>query len=118
MPKGVLFDLDGTLLDSAPDFIASLDNLLTKYNQPKLDPEIIRSHVSDGSWKLTSLGFNIDTSDQKCAALREELLHEYESNLLKHGGAFDGIKEMLSSLEQDNIPYGCLLYTSPSPRDS
>ena len=106
MPKGVLFDLDGTLLDSAPDFIASLDNLLTKYNQPKLDPEIIRSHVSDGSWKLTSLGFNIDTSDQKCAALREELLHEYESNLLKHGGAFDGIKEMLSSLEQDNIPYG------------
>jgi len=35
MPKGVLFDLDGTLLDSAPDFIASLDNLLTKYNQPK-----------------------------------------------------------------------------------
>ena len=106
MPKGVLFDLDGTLLDSAPDFIASLENLLTKYNQPKLDPEIIRSHVSDGSWKLTSLGFNIDTSDQKCAALREELLREYESNLLKHGGAFDGIKEMLSSLEQDNIPYG------------
>ena len=83
MPKGVLFDLDGTLLDSAPDFIASMDNLLTKHNQPKLDPEIIRSHVSDGSWKLTSLGFNIDISDNKCVALREELLEEYESNLSK-----------------------------------
>ena len=94
MPKGVLFDLDGTLLDSAPDFVASLDNLLTKHNRPKLDPEIIRSHVSDGSWKLTSLAFNIDTSDEKCSALREELLKEYESNLLKHGGAFDGIEEM------------------------
>ena len=45
MPKGVLFDLDGTLLDSAPDFVVSLDNLLEKHNQPKLDPEIIRSHV-------------------------------------------------------------------------
>ena len=45
MPKGVLFDLDGTLLDSAPDFIVSLDNLLERYNQPKLDPEIIRSHA-------------------------------------------------------------------------
>jgi len=106
MPKGVLFDLDGTLLDSAPDFIVSLDNLLAKHNQPKLNPEIIRNHVSDGSWKLISLGFNIDMSDNKCSVLREELLAEYESNLLQHGGAFDGIKEMLASLEEDNIPYG------------
>ena len=106
MLKGVLFDLDGTLLDSAPDFIASLDNLLTKHNQPKLDPEIIRNHVSDGTLKLVSLGFNIKTSDEKCAALREELLDEYETNLLKYGGAFDGIKEMLDSLEEDSIPYG------------
>jgi len=106
MPKGVLFDLDGTLLDSAPDFIVSLDNLLERYNQPKLDPEIIRSHVSDGSWKLVSLGFNIDISDDNCAVLREELLEEYELNLLQYGGAFDGIKEMLASLEEDNIPYG------------
>ena len=106
MPKGVLFDLDGTLLDSAPDFVASLDNLLVRHNQPKLDPEIIRSHVSDGSWKLTSLGFNIDISDEKCAVLRNELLEEYESNLLQHGGVFDGINELLISLKEDNIPYG------------
>ena len=106
MPKGVLFDLDGTLLDSAPDFIASLDNLLSRHNQPKLDPEIIRSHVSDGSWKLTSLGFDIDISDEKCAILRDELLEEYESNLLQYGRAFNGIKEMLAALEKDNIPYG------------
>ena len=54
MPKGVLFDLDGTLLDSAPDFIVSLNNLLKKYGKPKLDSEIIRANVSDGSWKLIS----------------------------------------------------------------
>ena len=106
MPKGVLFDLDGTLLDSAPDFIVSLDNLLRKHNQPKIDPEIIRNHVSDGSWKLVSLGFDINISDERCAVLRQELLEEYESNLLKFGGAFDGIKEMLISLEKDDIPYG------------
>ena len=106
MPKGVLFDLDGTLLDSAPDFIVSLDNLLKKHKQPKIDPEIIRNHVSDGSWKLVSLGFDINISDEKCAVLRQELLEEYESNLLKFGGAFDGIKEMLVSLEKDDIPYG------------
>ena len=106
MPKGVLFDLDGTLLDSAPDFVVSLDNLLEKHNQPKLDPKIIRSHVSDGSWKLVSLGFNIDVSDKKCAELREELLDEYERNLLKYGAAFEGIKEMLDFLNEANIPYG------------
>ena len=38
--------------------------------------------------------------------IRDELLEEYELNLLQHGGAFDGIEEMLSSLEKDNIPYG------------
>ena len=62
MPKGVLFDLDGTLLDSAPDFIVSLNNLLKKYGKPKLDSEIIRANVSNGSWKLISLGFQIELS--------------------------------------------------------
>ena len=64
MPKGVLFDLDGTLLDSAPDFIASLDNLLTKYNQPKLDPEIITR--LDVRTSISSVEFpesNISTSN-------------------------------------------------------
>jgi phosphoglycolate phosphatase len=82
MPKGVLFDLDGTLLDSAPDFIVSLNNLLKKYGKPKLDSEIIRANVSDGSWKLISLGFQIERSHKDCKKLREELLNEYEKNLL------------------------------------
>ena len=106
MAKGVLFDLDGTLLDSAPDFIVSLNNLLQKYNQPKLEPEIIRSHVSDGSWKLVSLGFGIDESHDDCAKLREELLIEYEKNSLVYGSAFAGISDALDSLLELEIPYG------------
>ena len=106
MPKGVLFDLDGTLLDSAPDFIVSLNALLQKYHQPELDPEIIRSHVSDGSWKLVSLGFGIEESDDECAQLREELLIEYEKNSLVYGSAFAGISETLDSLQELKIPYG------------
>ena len=106
MPKGVLFDLDGTLLDSAPDFIVSLNTLLQKYHQPELDPEIIRSHVSDGSWKLVSLGFGIEESDDECAQLREELLIEYEKNSLVYGSAFAGISDTLDSLQELKIPYG------------
>jgi|TARA_B110000116_G_C16690226_1_gene514843 N-acetyl-D-muramate 6-phosphate phosphatase len=106
MPKGILFDLDGTLLDSAPDFIVSLNSLLEKYSKPKINPEIIRSHVSDGSWKLVSLGFGIDESHADCAKLREEFLAEYEKNLLVFGGAFSGISKVLDSLLELNIPYG------------
>ncbi|MDB9812917.1 HAD-IA family hydrolase [Gammaproteobacteria bacterium] len=106
MLKGVLFDLDGTLLDSAPDFIVSLNNLLQKYNQPKLDPKIIRNHVSDGSWKLVSLGFGIEESHDDCAQLREELLIEYEKNSLEYGGAFAGISDTLDFLLELKIPYG------------
>ena len=106
MPKGVLFDLDGTLLDSAPDFIVSLNNLLQKYNQPKLDPKIIRNHVSDGSWKLVSLGFGIEESHDDCAQLREELLIEYEKNSLEYGSAFGGISDTLDFLLELKIPYG------------
>ena len=106
MLKGVLFDLDGTLLDSAPDFIVSLNNLLQKYNQPKLDPKIIRNHVSDGSWKLVSLGFGIEESHDDCAQLREELLIEYEKNSLEYGSAFAGISDTLDFLLELKIPYG------------
>ena len=106
MLKGALFDLDGTLLDSAPDFIVSLNNLLQKYNQPKLDPKIIRNHVSDGSWKLVSLGFGIEESHDDCAQLREELLIEYEKNSLEYGSAFAGISDTLDFLLELKIPYG------------
>ena len=80
--------------------------MLQKYNQPKLDPKIIRNHVSDGSWKLVSLGFGIEESHDDCAQLREELLIEYEKNSLEYGSAFAGISDTLDFLLELKIPYG------------
>ena len=57
--KLVLFDLDGTLVDTAPDFILSLNNILHRNNKEPLDSSIIRNHVSDGSAKLTEIGFKL-----------------------------------------------------------
>ena len=45
--KLVLFDLDGTLIDTAPDFITSLNNVLSKYNKKKLSPSEIKTHISE-----------------------------------------------------------------------
>ena len=64
MPKSlntklVLFDLDGTLVDTAPDFVISLNNILKKYGRDVLDFDRIRSFVSEGSAKFTEIGFEI-----------------------------------------------------------
>lgn len=54
--KLVLFDLDGTLIDTAPDFVLSLNNVLKNNHKEPLDDSIIRNHVSDVSVKLTEIG--------------------------------------------------------------
>ena len=76
--KAVLFDLDGTLVDTAPDFVLSLNNILTRHGFPSLEPSLIRSNVSDGSAKLTSLGFGINKDDPDFDKLRKEFLDEYK----------------------------------------
>ena len=104
--KGVLFDLDGTLIDTAPDFILSLNNILSRHQFPNLDPSIIRSNVSDGSAKLTSLGFGLDKTDPSFDVLRNEFLAEYKINLLKNSYLFNGISLLLEFLSKQNIKFG------------
>ena len=53
--KLVLFDLDGTLIDTAPDFLTSLNNILTKYNKENVTADEIRAYISEGSSKLIEL---------------------------------------------------------------
>ena len=59
--EAVLFDLDGTLLDSFPDFLASLENININSPSKKIDESIVRANVSDGSSRLLKLVFDIDT---------------------------------------------------------
>ena len=61
--EAVLFDLDGTLLDSFPDFLASLENINIKSSSKKIDESVVRANVSDGSSKLLKLVFDIDADD-------------------------------------------------------
>ena len=56
----VLFDLDGTLVDTAPDFVYVVNQLLNKYNKPSMDPALIFRTVSDGARALVKLAFEID----------------------------------------------------------
>ncbi len=104
--KGILFDLDGTLIDTAPDFILSLNNLLSKYEKPHIDSSVIRSNVSDGSGKMIKIGFGIDEKNDQFESLKKEFLIEYKKNLLKNSFLFDGIATLIDFLNLKYIDFG------------
>ena len=102
----VLFDLDGTLVDTAPDFHQSINTILTKYEYPKVDMGTLRTYVSEGSSELIKFAFNIDQDNQMFNQLKEEFLKEYKENLTNLSKPFDGISDVINFLNMNNILYG------------
>ena len=82
--EAVLFDLDGTLLDSFPDFLVSLQNLNIESSMQKIDQAVVRANISDGSSKLLELVFNIDKNDKNFEEHKRNFLSEYEKNILMY----------------------------------
>ena len=104
--KLVLFDLDGTLIDTAPDFLSSLNTVLTRYKKKNVSASEIRTYISEGSSKLIKYAFNIDETDKYFKRYKNEFLLEYKSNLTAQSDLFDGIERLISYLSQNEIMYG------------
>jgi phosphoglycolate phosphatase len=104
--RTVLFDLDGTLADTAPDLAAALNTVLIEKGCSPLPLEKIRPHVSHGSTALIRLGFGKTPDDDGYSELRERLLLQYADNLCRHTRLFPGIPELLDSLIARNIGWG------------
>lgn len=116
--KAVLFDLDGTLVDTAPDFVDVVNRLLDEEGQPPLPAERIRGAVSHGARALVSLAFNISETDQQFARLRQRLLDLYAASLANKSRLFEGLDHVLQQLQQRQIIWGIAtnkpeLYTTP-----
>lgn len=105
-PETVLFDLDGTLLDTAPDFILVLNALRREYDLTPLPDEQIRNTVSNGARALVTLGFGINEGDEGFETYREKLLSAYLSQLGQASRLFPGMNDLLSALEEKDIPWG------------
>lgn len=105
-PDAVLFDLDGTLLDTAPDFIRVVNALLEEEHRPPLDYRTLREQVSNGANAMIHTAFGITEADPRFAALRQRFLDIYLDNIAVETAPFAGIAELLDWLEGRGIPWG------------
>ena len=106
MIQAVLFDLDGTLADTAPDLGYALNELRRLHGLPPLAQESIRPQASHGARGLLHLGFNLTPQNENFAAMREQYLVLYEQNICLHTALFPGMAELLRELEQRGIAWG------------
>ncbi|WP_062060391.1 HAD-IA family hydrolase [Cellvibrio sp. OA-2007] len=104
--RAVMFDLDGTLLDTAPDFVVVVNQLLSEQARPALAAEIIRAGVSNGSKALIKLAFSLDESHEQFEPLRQRLLELYLAHIAVHTVLFPGIDKLLDKLADHNIAWG------------
>ncbi len=106
MPDAVLFDLDGTLIDTAPDMVGALNNLLVEEKRAPLPLESIRPYVSQGGLVLTRLGFEDHVDEAEIEPLRQRFLQHYRKIVADDSRLFDGYEAVLAELEARSIPWG------------
>lgn len=102
----VLFDLDGTLVDTAPDLAFALNTVLQQEGLTPLAYEQIRPVASHGAAGLINKGFNIQPHDRRYPDIQQRLLEVYADNITRESGLFDGMAEVLQQLEQQQIAWG------------
>lgn len=102
----VLFDLDGTLADTAPDLAAALNAMLRADGRAPLPYEQVRPWVSWGALRLIRLGYGEALDAPTTAALRGRFLASYEACLCRESRLFPGIPEALAALESAAVPWG------------
>lgn len=106
MIQGVLFDLDGTLADTAPDLGGALNDLLSRYDRPALPHDLLRPLASSGARGMILQGFGLTPSDPYFEELRDEYLECYAARLVRDSVLFPGVIELLASLDQMGLPWG------------
>lgn len=102
----ILFDLDGTLVDTAHDLGAALNIQLERHGKPTLPHEVIRPIASHGSRGLLELGFNLSPADSDFLTMRDEYLAIYEDVLTHSPVLFEGMSEVLETIENKGFRWG------------
>lgn len=104
--KAVLFDLDGTLIDSAPDLGAAADKMRTDRGLPSLPDAAYRPMAGAGARGMLSVAFGMTPDSPGFEAMREEFFVNYERCMTERTYVFEGVEDMLSQLETGGVLWG------------
>lgn len=104
--RTVLFDLDGTLLDTAPDLAFALNQVRSEQGLAPLPFEKIRPLVSHGGTALVKNGFGLMPDQPEFETLRQRLLEIYRKNLVRETCLFPGMADVLTAIEQQGMNWG------------
>lgn len=105
-PQCILFDLDGTLIDSAPDLAYAMNCVREEFGLPMMDEALLRPYASKGAPGLTDCAFHIPVQSPLFPTIKERFLTHYRQNLTAKTSLFPGISELLIQLEKRNIAWG------------
>lgn len=116
--EGVFFDLDGTLLDTAADFIVTVNQMLKDYQHPLLNEQIIRQNISNGSRRLMQLAFNLPAGAE-LEHKRTQFLAYYDQHISNPDRTtcalpYPGIMALLAELDRRQIVWG-VVTNKPRP---
>jgi len=104
--RAVLFDLDGTFADTAPDLARALNRVRAEDGLAPLPAAVARPYTSSGARGLLKAGFDISPEDGRYRALRDRFLDFYEKELCVETRLFDGIPELLAKIKVRKLPWG------------
>jgi N-acetyl-D-muramate 6-phosphate phosphatase len=104
--QAVLFDLDGTLIDSAPDLGAAVDKMRTDRGLPSLPLARYRSMAGSGARGMLGIAFDMLPDHADYEAMKEEFFVNYERCMTTRTFAFDGVEALIQSLIARKLPWG------------
>jgi N-acetyl-D-muramate 6-phosphate phosphatase len=105
-PRALLFDLDGTLIDSAPDLAGTCNDMRVARGLAPLPFEALRPMVGSGARGMVGAGFSIGPGESGYLELREEFLRRYEARMTELTRLFADVGPLLEQLRREGLPWG------------